>query len=241
MTTVNNTNNRSSTRPSQRGRPRSHQRLDAIHTPGRRFLTRSQYEPVNRARHQARGSSAAATTVGEMWTYHIARWKPGELKRMRAPARRERWVDQHDLICPGGFRCRGRSCWPGNQSRPSPPTIYADLPPRRAGRRRRATPQPDTGDPKQEVRLRQGSRRPRRATDAVTVSRVVDSSGYVSFAGTNYRVSNGWRGRSAEVCIVAGSVPLSCDGHILRVHPIRHDRAEEHGSGRNHPPAEPPR
>jgi hypothetical protein len=38
---------------------------------------------------------------------------------------------------------------------------------------------PDTGDRKQEVRLRQGSRRPWR--DAVTVSRVVDSSGYVSF------------------------------------------------------------
>jgi hypothetical protein len=52
--------------------------------------------------------------------------------------------------------------------------------------------------------------------------------------GTNYRVGNGWRGRSAEVCIVAGSVQLSC-GHILRVHPIRHDRAKEHGSG-----AEPP-
>jgi hypothetical protein len=63
----------------------------------------------------------------------------------------------------------------------------------------------------------------------------LDSSGYVSFAGTNYRVGNGWRGRSAEVCIVAGSVPLSCDGHILRVHPIRHHRAKEHGSG-----AEPP-
>ena len=82
----------------------------------------------------------------------------------------------------------------------------------------------------QEVRLRQGSRRPRRATDGLVVTRVVDSSGYVSFAGTNYRVGNSWRGRSAQVCIVAGSVQLSCDGHIVRVHPIRHDRAKEHGA-----------
>jgi hypothetical protein len=77
----------------------------------------------------------------------------------------------------------------------------------------------------QEVRLRQGSRRPRRATDGL-----VDSSGYVSFAGTNYRVRNGWRGRRAQVCIVAGSVQLSCDGQIVRVHPIRHDPAKEHGA-----------
>ena len=58
----------------------------------------------------------------------------------------------------------------------------------------------------------------------------MDSSGYVSFAGTNYRVGNRCRGRSAQVCIVAGSVQLSCDGHIVRVHPIRHDRAKEHGA-----------
>jgi hypothetical protein len=30
--------------------------------------------------------------------------------------------------------------------------------------------------------------------------------------------------------IVAGSVQLSCDGQIVRVHPIRHDRAKEHGA-----------
>ena len=45
MTTVNNTKNRSGTRPSQRGRPRSHQILDVIHTPAQRFLTRSRCDP----------------------------------------------------------------------------------------------------------------------------------------------------------------------------------------------------
>jgi hypothetical protein len=78
--------------------------------------------------------------------------------------------------------------------------------------------------------LRQGSRRPRRATDGMAVTRLVDSSGYVSFAGTNYRVGTAWRRRSVQVCLVAGSVQLSIDGHIVRVHPIRHDRAKEHGA-----------
>jgi Mu transposase, C-terminal domain len=87
---------------------------------------------------------------------------------------------------------------------------------------------PDTDE--QQAGLRQGSRRPRRPTDGMTVTRVVGSSGYVSFAGTNYRVGNGWRGRPAQVCIVAGSVQLSIDGRIVRVHPIRHDRAKEHGA-----------
>jgi hypothetical protein len=87
---------------------------------------------------------------------------------------------------------------------------------------------PDTGE--QQGALRQGSRRPRQPTDGMAVTRVVDSSGYVSFAGTNYRVGNGWRGRPVEVCLVAGSVQLSIDGHIVRVHPIRHDRAKEHGA-----------
>ena len=59
---------------------------------------------------------------------------------------------------------------------------------------------------------------------------MVDSSGYVSFAGTNYRVGHRWRRRPVQVCIVADSVQLSCEGRIVRVHPIRHDRAKEHGA-----------
>jgi tRNA (Thr-GGU) A37 N-methylase len=48
-----------------------------------------------------------------------------------------------------------------------------------------------------------------------------------------------WRGRSAQVCIVAASVQLSCDGQIVRVHPIRHDRAKEHGAFANRPALRP--
>ena len=142
-----------------------------------------------------------------------------------------RWVDQHGLISLAGFRYRVPIVLAGEPVE----AVAADhlvrifhrevLVAEHVQRRK-----PDTGDPQQQVRLRQGSRRPRRATDGLTVTRVVDSSGYVSFAGTNYRVGNRWRGRPVQVCIVADSVQLSCDGQIIRVHPIRHDRAKEHGA-----------
>jgi transposase InsO family protein len=142
----------------------------------------------------------------------------------------QRWVDQHGLISLGGFRYRVPIVLAGEPVE----AVAADhlvrifhrdvLVAEHVQRRK-----PDTGD-QQQVALRQGSRRPRRPTDGLSVTRVVDSSGYVSFAGTNYRVGNRWSGRSAQVCVVAGSVQLSCDGQIVRVHPIRHDRAKEHGA-----------
>ena len=142
----------------------------------------------------------------------------------------QRWVDQHGLISLGGFRYRVPIVLAGEPAAAVAAEhlvriFHRDVLVAEHVQRRK----PDTGQ-QQEVRLRQGSRRPRRPTDGMVVTRVVDSSGYVLFAGTNYRVGNRWRGRSAQVCIVAGSVQLSCDGHIVRVHPIRHDRAKEHGA-----------
>jgi transposase InsO family protein len=78
--------------------------------------------------------------------------------------------------------------------------------------------------------LRQGRRTPRAASTGIVVTRVVDTSGQVSFAGTMYRAGRAWRGKEVEVCIVAGSVQMSCDGTIVRTQPIRHDRAKEHGA-----------
>jgi transposase InsO family protein len=142
----------------------------------------------------------------------------------------QRWVDQHGLISLGGFRYRVPIVLAGEPVE----AVAADhlvrifhrevLVAEHVQRRK-----PDTAQ-QQEAALRQGSRRPRRPSDGLAVTRVVDSSGYVSFAGTNYRVGNRWRGRPAQVCIVAGSVQLSIDGQIVRMHPIRHDRAKEHGA-----------
>ena len=84
-------------------------------------------------------------------------------------------------------------------------------------------------DSGRERPLRQG-RRPRPASDGMSVTRIVDSSGYASFAGTNYRAGRSWRRRRVKVAIVAGSVQISADGQIVRVHPIRHNRSKEHGA-----------
>jgi hypothetical protein len=120
----------------------------------------------------------------------------------------QRWVDQQGLISLGGFRYRVPIVLAGEPVE----AVAADhlvrifhrevLVAEHVQRRK-----PDIGD-QQEVRLRQGSRRPRQPTDGMAVTRVVDSCGYVSFAGTNYRVGNRWRGRPVQVCLVAGSVQL---------------------------------
>jgi transposase InsO family protein len=76
-------------------------------------------------------------------------------------------------------------------------------------------------------------RRARDATVGLMVTRIVDSSGSVSFAGTPYRVGMRWASLSIDVAIVAGSVQLSKDGQVIRVHPIRHERSRELGAFAN--------
>ncbi len=78
--------------------------------------------------------------------------------------------------------------------------------------------------------VRQGRRTARPVTSGIVVTRVVDSNGDVSFAGTMYRAGRVWRGKQVEVSIVAESVQIACAGAIVRTHAIRHDRAKEHGA-----------
>jgi transposase InsO family protein len=75
-----------------------------------------------------------------------------------------------------------------------------------------------------------GSRRARTPTSGPVVTRIADGSGAVSFAGTSYAAGRAWRGKQLQVAIVAGSVQLTSAGRIVRVHPIRHDRAKEHAA-----------
>ena len=76
----------------------------------------------------------------------------------------------------------------------------------------------------------QGWRRGRKATLGPVVTRIADPNGSVSFAGTLYRAGRAWRGQRLQVSIVAGSVQLTHDGTLVKVHPIRHDRAKEHAA-----------
>ena len=64
----------------------------------------------------------------------------------------------------------------------------------------------------------------------MSVIRAVDAGGSISFAGASYRVGRSWGGRSVEVAIVAGSVQISENGKVVRVHQIKHDRSKEHGA-----------
>ena len=62
------------------------------------------------------------------------------------------------------------------------------------------------------------------------MTRKVDSSGNVCFAGTSYRVGNKFRRRQVQVAVVGGTVELSIGEELIRVHPVKHDRTREHGA-----------
>jgi hypothetical protein len=79
-------------------------------------------------------------------------------------------------------------------------------------------------------RQRPSQRRARRPHGGPSVIRVADRNGAVSFAGALYRAGRAWARRSIEVSLVAGSVQLSADGQVIRVHAARHDPAKEHGA-----------
>ena len=79
----------------------------------------------------------------------------------------------------------------------------------------------------------QVQRRVREPTEGLTVTRKADGGGTVCFAGTPYRAGRAWARASIDVTIVAGSVQLSVDDQVIRVHPIRHDRTRELGAFAN--------
>ena len=61
------------------------------------------------------------------------------------------------------------------------------------------------------------------ATDSVV--RLVDTTGYVSFAGTGYWLGTHHRGQQVEVRRVGDNVEIRHAGVLLRTQPARHDRA----------------
>jgi transposase InsO family protein len=86
---------------------------------------------------------------------------------------------------------------------------------------------------KETASLRRGQRPPktkRPSATAPSVTRKVDSSGNVCFAGTNYRAGNKYRRRQVQVAVVGDTVEISIGEELIRTHPIRHDRTREHGA-----------
>jgi transposase InsO family protein len=73
--------------------------------------------------------------------------------------------------------------------------------------------------------------RPSRATaSSPSVTRKVDSSGNVSFAGANYRVGTAYRRRQVQVAVIADTVEISIGEQLIRSHKVKHDRTREHGA-----------
>ncbi len=77
------------------------------------------------------------------------------------------------------------------------------------------------------------SRRARDATAGLTVTRLANNTGVITFADKTYAAGRRWAHTPIDVTIVAGSVQLSKDGKVIRVHPIRHDRSKELGAFAN--------
>ena len=85
---------------------------------------------------------------------------------------------------------------------------------------------------KQTAGLERGRKpRPSRPTaTAASVTRKVDTTGSVCFAGTSYRAGNAYRRRQVQVAVVGDTVEISIGNELIRSHPVRHDRTREHGA-----------
>jgi hypothetical protein len=149
----------------------------------------------------------------------------------RRPAGVSRWVNAHGKISLGGFTYAVGATYAGEPVEVVVAGGLVDI--LHAGvvvvthaQRFR----PDQADRAPRVRV---ARRARDATAGLTVTRLANVNGVVSFAGTDYQAGRSWARHAIDVTIVAGSVQLSRDGKVIRVHPIRHDRARELGAFAN--------
>jgi hypothetical protein len=149
----------------------------------------------------------------------------------RRPAGVSRWVNAHGKISLAGFSYHAGASYAGEPvevvvSGGLVDIVHAGVVIVTHAQRFR----PDQADraPRAQV-----ARRARDVTAGLTVTRLANRAGVVSFAGTDYQAGRRWARQSVDVSIVAGSVQLSRDGKVIRVHPIRHDRARELGAFAN--------
>jgi transposase InsO family protein len=85
---------------------------------------------------------------------------------------------------------------------------------------------------KEPAGLQRGRRLPPapRSVTAASVTRKVDSSGNVSFAGTGYVVGSKYRRRQVQVAVVGDTVEISIGNELIRSHKVKHDRTREYGA-----------
>jgi hypothetical protein len=152
-----------------------------------------------------------------------------------APARRpagvSRWVNAHGKISLAGFSYSVGATYAGEPVEVVVAGGLADI--LHAGVVVATHAQRMREDQAGRLPRATAARRARDATAGLTVTRLADAAGVVSFAGTPYAAGRRWARTPIDVSIVAASVQLSKDGQVIRVHPIRHDRARELGAFAN--------
>jgi hypothetical protein len=94
---------------------------------------------------------------------------------------------------------------------------------------RRHSPDKQSAGIDRNRRLPPSPQRPATAS-SVSVTRKVDGSGKVCFAGTAYRVGSKYRRRQVQVAVVGDTVEISIGTELIRSHKVRHDRTREHGA-----------
>jgi transposase InsO family protein len=93
---------------------------------------------------------------------------------------------------------------------------------------RRHDPAKQSAGMTRSLRGREPQARP--TASVVTVTRKVDSSGNVCFAGACYRAGNKFRRRQVQVAVVGGHLEISIGEQLIRRHKVKHDRTREHGA-----------
>jgi hypothetical protein len=85
---------------------------------------------------------------------------------------------------------------------------------------------------KQTAGVQRGRRsRPSRpSASSPSVTRKVDSSGNVCFAGANYRVGAKYKRRQVQVAVVGDTIEISVGNQLIRSHRVKHDLTHEHGA-----------
>ena len=149
----------------------------------------------------------------------------------RRPAGVSRWVNAHGKISLAGFAYHVGATYAGEPVEAVTSSGLAGI--LHAGVVVATHAQRLREDQADRLPRAQATRRARDATAGLTVTRLADGSGVVSFAGTSYAAGRMWARQPVDVAIVAGSVQLSRDGQVIKVHPIRHDRSRELGAFAN--------
>jgi hypothetical protein len=186
--------------------------------------------PAERFALAARSLTAVETTKDEAQAQAPVR----PARAAKRPAGVSRWVDQRGLISLAGFTYRAGPTFAGEHVEVvvsgglveilhQAVLIATHVQQLRNDQRDRVEP-----------RARgQVQRRVREPTEGLTVTRRADGDGTICFAGSAYRAGRAWARQLIDVAIVAGSVQLSVDDKVIRVHPIRHDRSRELGAFAN--------